>query len=259
MDITDPFLKIAGRPTDAGSFVDVRLARPDKQNALPGETVDALVDVFDAAAAGEADALVVSGDGENFCVGADLADLASEADEDPARIARRVQTLVDAVRSCPVPVVVSVHGRALGVGCHLCLGADVVVGATSATWGFPEVALDLPVTGYVVPLLTAQIGERRARDWLLTGRTVGAEEAEHAGFVTRVVPDDDRADAVEEYVDTFAANGKYTVSVLRERFAAGATTDLDSLRRSERRAFDRAFRDGTAGERIDAFRGGDQG
>src|SRR5699024_9710166 len=123
----------------------VRLARPAKLNALPDGSLDAIVDFFDGVDSSDADVVTVGGEGEHFCVGADINELGSSEDNDHAASAARVQRLVDSIRRCPLPVVAGVRGRAFGAGFLLCLGVDLVVAAKDASFSLPEIRLGLPV------------------------------------------------------------------------------------------------------------------
>lgn len=86
-------------------------------------------------------------------MGVDLSDLAPEAVEDPETLAQGVEDLVLALRECPLPVVVRVHGRAVGAGFLMCLGADLVIASEDAAFSLPEADLGIPVAGFAATLL----------------------------------------------------------------------------------------------------------
>ncbi|WP_323173369.1 enoyl-CoA hydratase/isomerase family protein [Natrialba sp. PRR66] len=153
---------------------DVRLSRPEKHNVLPTDTIAALAELIGSIGRTDGDALVVSADGKNFSVGADLADLAPNALEDPAALARGVEDLVLSLRKCPLPVVARVHGCAVSVGFLACLGADLVIASEDAIFSVPEADLGIPIAGFAAPLLPRAIGDHRAREWLFTGAEIGA-------------------------------------------------------------------------------------
>lgn len=208
--------------TERATVDDVRilrltLDRPEKLNSLPMTTVERLTETVDDVDAEAVDAVVLRGRGNDFCAGMDLADMPDGAAVvDGGRV---MHDVVEALRTCPVPVVTAVVGRAFGAGFMFCLGADVVLAAEDATFGLQEVKLGIPIAGYVTTLLPRSIGEHRAREWLLTGREVPAEEAERAGLVARVVPSAALTDAVSETLAHFASSSGDTMVLLKDRMA----------------------------------------
>ncbi|AXH97043.1 crotonase/enoyl-CoA hydratase family protein [Ornithinimicrobium avium] len=175
----------------------VRLARPDKLNALTLEMLDGLV----AAARslrGQADvrAVVLSGEGDAFCAGLDL----RAALRQPRGIATRFvplpwtgtnvfQEACWAWRRLPVPVVAAVHGHCLGAGLQLALGADLRVSTPDAQWSVREARWGLVPDMSGTRSLVELVGLDVAKELTLTARTVGGEEAHRLGLVTRVAAD----------------------------------------------------------------------
>ena len=176
-----------------GPVLALTLARPAKRNALSLPLVDALHDALDAAElAADVRVVTLSGDGPDFCAGADLQELLASADREPAaneRDALRLGTLLARLRTFARPVVAIVHGRALAGGAGLATACDIVVAAESARFGYPEMQRGF-VPAMVMTLLRRQAGEKAAFDLVATGRVIGAPEAHALGLVTRVVPDE---------------------------------------------------------------------
>jgi enoyl-CoA hydratase len=166
------------------------LHRPEKRNALDLELVEA---IHEALADLETDpgvrAVVLTGAGDHFMAGADIAELRER--RAPEALAAINSTLFRRVEELPVPVVAALRGYALGGGCELALAADLRVAGRSTRLGQPEVALGiLPGAGatYRLPLL---VGMGLAKELILTGRQVDAEEALRIGLVNRVVEDEE--------------------------------------------------------------------
>lgn len=250
----DEFLEFGTDRTVEGVVRRVRLSRPAKLNALPNATVDALADFFQRAVRDDADVVTVQADGDDFCVGADMAELDQPEMTDYAESAARMQRLVDGIRNCPTPVVAGVQGRAFGAGFLLCLGVDIVVASDDAVFALPEAGLGLPVAGYASTLLPRLIGERHARDWLFTGRTVDVEEAVRAGFVTRAVDRGALGDEVCDVVNELASNSGHAIAVLKDHMASPTPSrDAIEVRECERTAMRDAFEEGDARDRISAF------
>ncbi len=175
-----------------GARRTLTLARPDKKNALDRRMADELHDAIEAAAADDAvRVIVVTGDGEDFCAGADLAALerlladGREAHRaDAAALGRVFMSLRDAGK----PTVAVVRGRALAGGAGLASACDLVIAHEHAQFGYPEVRIGF-VPAMVMTMLRRAVGEKRAFDLVGTGRVVGADEAERIGLASRVLAD----------------------------------------------------------------------
>ncbi|MFC5973545.1 enoyl-CoA hydratase/isomerase family protein [Halomarina salina] len=241
--------------TTDGEQVTVTLDRPGAYNALPVDAVDALVDAIRDLDRTDGSVVVVRGAGDHFSVGADLDDLDPADDAEARALSETYVDLTLAVRECPLPVVAAVQGRALGFGFLLALAADLVVATEDATFAVPEVRLGIPISGLAVALLPRLVGERRARDWLLTGRDVSAAEALSAGFVSRTAASDDLDEAVADLTNTLEANSGHTIAALKRRLGAPVpSADVSTLREEAADAMARAFDDGDARGRLDEFR-----
>ena len=177
----------------------LRLNRPERLNAMSFELMTALYDAFRQVAADNATWVVVlTGEGRGFCSGLDLEDPGVIPGIDDMAVARigmlamaHFSRVVPAVRDLPQPVIAAVNGPAYGGGMCLSLGADVRFAAASAEFNATGIVNGLTSTELGASwLLPRLIGASRANDLLLTGRKIGADEAERIGLVSRVVPDD---------------------------------------------------------------------
>ncbi|MBV9200659.1 MAG: enoyl-CoA hydratase/isomerase family protein [Alphaproteobacteria bacterium] len=169
----------------------VTLDRPEVLNALNFELLRDLGAALDQAAGGDARALLVMGAGARaFCAGADVKELMGRslrAQRDGAALGQAVFAKLDAL---PIPSVALISGYAFGGGLELALACTFRLAAKSARLGLPEIKLGL-IPGYGgTQRLPRLIGEARALDMILTGRTVEAEEAERIGLVNRIVEGD---------------------------------------------------------------------
>lgn len=167
------------------------LNRPDKRNAIDAAMVSALLAALERA---DLDAgvrvVALRGAGQDFCAGADLAELLGSADRSPAANEASAAQLGEVflrMRRLPKPVVAAVHGRALAGGCGLATACDLVVAHADATFGYPEVRRGF-VPAMVMAMLRRAVGEKVAFDLVVTGRSLSAEEARALGLVSRVVP-----------------------------------------------------------------------
>jgi len=170
----------------------IALAKPGRRNAFDAELIDALRVAFEDV--GDARAVVLSGDGPSFCAGADVewqrASIGLDYDANVAD-AMRLYRMLEAVRSCPAPLVARVQGYALGGGSGLAACADAVVAAADAVFGFSEVRLGI-APAVISPFVFAKVGER-ARRYFVTGERFGAETALRIGLADEVAEDLDAA------------------------------------------------------------------
>ena len=189
-----------------GAVALVTLNRPEKRNALNDALVAALKDALrDADAREQVRAIVITGAGADFCSGADLSALKkiSEASvEENMEDARSLMELYALTRSVRVPVVAAVRGRALAGGCGLATACDIVLAASSARFGYPEVKIGF-VPAMVMAILRRNVSEKRAFELVTRGEEISADEAERIGLVNRVFADEDFEESVERYVAAF--------------------------------------------------------
>jgi methylglutaconyl-CoA hydratase len=169
----------------------ITLARPDKKNALSKQTAIELVAALrELEAAADVRLVIVEGDGDDFCTGADLAALESTLDagaEAHIEDARALGLVFATMRGMSKPIVAIVRGRTLGGGAGLATACDIVLAEASAQFGYPEVRLGF-VPALVMTMLRRAVGEKRAADLVLTGRIIGADEAERIGLISRCIP-----------------------------------------------------------------------
>jgi methylglutaconyl-CoA hydratase len=167
------------------------LNRPETRNALSEEMVKALDGALAAALADrEVRVVVLTGAGKAFCAGADLKALAANhgrSSADDLRDSRRLQGLYLRMAQSSKPIVAAVNGPALAGGCGLAVLCDLVLCTPEARFGYPEVKVGF-VAAMVLVFLQRAVGERKARELLLTGRPVEPAEAMALGLVQRVVP-----------------------------------------------------------------------
>ena len=163
----------------------VRLDRP-KMNALSTELLGQLADAAADLTANPPGAVVVWGGERIFAAGADIAEFKGP---DEARvIGGEFRKALDAVAAIPRAVIAAVNGYALGGGCELALACDFRVAAENAKFGQPEILLGIIPGGGGTQRLSRLVGPARAKDLILSGRQVTADEAERIGLADRVVP-----------------------------------------------------------------------
>lgn len=181
------------------SVAVVRLARPERKNALTFEMYSALRDLFRAAHADRTvRAFLIEGAGDNFCSGGDVFEiiepLTTMSTPQLLEFTRLTGDLVKAMRACPQPIVASIDGTCAGAGAIIAMASDIRYGTPDAkiAFLFSRVGLAGCDMG-ACALLPRIIGQGRATELLLTGRTVAADEALSWGFLNRVVDRDQLA------------------------------------------------------------------
>src|SRR5256886_9047315 len=175
-----------------GQMLRVTLAKPERRNAFDAALIAELTEAF--ADVGDARAVVLAGDGPSFCAGADVEWQRAAIDlsyDENVEDALRLYRMLEAIDSCPAPVVVRVHGYALGGGSGLVACADVALAAEDAIFGFSEVKLGI-VPAVISPFVLPKIGAA-ARRYFLTGERFDAPTALRIGLVHEVAADHDAA------------------------------------------------------------------
>jgi methylglutaconyl-CoA hydratase len=168
-----------------GPVLRVTLARPERRNAFDAALIAELTGAF--ADVGDARAVVLSGEGQSFCAGADVEWQRSAIDlseEENVEDALRLYRMCETIDYCPAPVVARVHGYALGGGSGLVACADIAVAAPDAVFGFSEVKLGI-IPAVISPFVLPKIGAH-ARRYFLTGERFDAQAALRIGLVHEV-------------------------------------------------------------------------
>jgi enoyl-CoA hydratase len=222
-----------------GAVTVITLNRPQALNALNSQVLEDLIAAFAAFEADPAQrCAVLTGSGEKaFAAGADIKEMADKpATEFYADdfFARWTSHLVKATRK---PWIAAVNGFALGGGCELAMMADFIIASDTARFGQPEIKLGVAPGMGGSQRLTRAVGKSKAMELCLTGRMMGAEEAERAGLVARIVP---LADLMEDAIKTataIAAMPPIAAIANKEMVNAAFETTLDQGLIFERRLF----------------------
>lgn len=201
-----------------GSVARITLNRPEKRNALNEKLVSGIkAALHKANAEGAVRVVVITGAGQDFCSGADLESLrkVSEASvSENVEDARSLMDLFELIRQLPVPIVAAVRGRALAGGCGLASACDLVLAASSARFGYPEVKIGF-VPAMVMAILKRNVSEKRAFELLTKGAEISAEEAKQFGLVNQVFNDETFDDDVNAYVRVFETVSRSAVALTK--------------------------------------------
>ena len=214
---------------DDGPVRTITLNRPARRNAMTPEMQLELIAAMEEAASSHCRVVVFAGAGEAFCSGLDLSALqemneksAEEHRLDAERIARLFHTLY----VLPRPTIAAVHGAAIAGGTGLATICDFTLAVPAAKFGYTEVRIGF-VPAVVSAYLALQIGDKRSRDLLLTGRLFDAAEGFRLGLVNEVVPADDLHGRVRSLAEVLAANSPDSLAATKRLLAAQNRQWLD--------------------------------
>ena len=199
----------------------IMLNRPERRNAMTPEMQDELIAAFEKAATGHCRVVVLTGAGEAFCAGLDLQHLQAIADKSQSEHvadAERVSRLFRTLYELPKPTIAVVHGAAIAGGTGLATICDFTLAAPGVKFGFTEVKIGF-VPALVSAFLAMQIGDKRSRDLLLTGRLFSSEEAERLGLVNHVFPSEELTDRASALANLLKANSPQSMAATKRLMA----------------------------------------
>jgi methylglutaconyl-CoA hydratase len=201
-----------------GKVVIVTLNRPEKRNAISTKMIE---DLFAALNAAEADSsirvVILTGAGTCFCSGMDLEMLqaiASQTPDENLADSRRMARMFQLVHGFPKPLITAVNGAAIAGGCGLATLSDFTVAAPEAKFGYTEVRIGF-IPALVSVMLRRQVGEKHARDLLLTGRVIDAADAFRLGLVNEIVPLGDLMNRAREVAAMFVESSPVSLAMTK--------------------------------------------
>ncbi len=211
-----------------------------KVNALSAALLSELHGVATELAADPPGAVVVTGGDRIFAAGAEISEFGGP--DEAAVIGDRIHATLDAIAAIPRMVIASVSGYALGGGCELALACDVRFASTRARFGQPEILLGIIPGGGGTQRLARLIGPAKAKDLILTGRHVPADEALAIGLVDYVVPADELTTTVMAYAAELARGPLQAHALAKSAIDRGLDSTLADGLELERQAFVEVFR-----------------
>lgn len=208
----------------------ITLNRPAQRNAMTPEMQTELITAMEDASTSDCGVLVLTGAGNAFCSGLDLSSLqamkdktAAEHRADAERIARLFRTLYE----LPIPTIAAVHGAAVAGGTGLATICDFTLATPAAKFGFTETRIGF-VPALVSAFLVLQVGDKRSRDLLLTGRIFDAEEAFRLGLVNEVVTPENLPQRIQALAEVLVANSPQALAATKRLLAMQSEVWLDS-------------------------------
>jgi len=212
-----------------GSIATITLNRPEKRNAISYDLIDDLLGALREVAKSPAQILILTGAGKAFCSGMDLDNLKSligrsseQSLEDSKTMASLFRTLYD----FPKPTIAAVNGAAIAGGTGLATLCDFTLAVPEAKFGYTEVRIGF-VPAIVSTFLLRQVGEKIARDLLLTGRLFDADEAKRMGLINEIVTADQLINRARELAASLLENSPASLRYTKRLLSDAARTELD--------------------------------
>jgi len=217
----------------SGHIANITLNRPDKRNAISTTMMAELQTALDEIEKSHVRVALITGAGKAFCAGMDLEMLAAIGKQSAAENqedSRRIAKMFRRIWSFPRPLIAAVNGAAYAGGCGIATLCDFTLAAPEAKFGYTEVKIGF-LPAIVSVFLTRQIGEKRSRDLLLTGRIIDAAEAKEFGLVTEIVPAEHLLHRAQELAETLIEASPSSLSrakrLLISSEIAGVDHDLE--------------------------------
>ena len=212
-----------------GQLATIRLARPEKRNAISTQMIEELLGALEECKRGPARVVIVTGEGAAFCSGMDLdalKSIAGQSAEQNLEDSRRMARMFRRLWSFPKPLIAAVNGPAIAGGCGIATLCDFTLAVPEAKFGYTEVGIGF-IPAIVSVFLIRQVGEKRARELLLTGRILDASEARGLGLVTQVVPEEGLMDAARMLAVSLVSNSPSSVLGTKRLMRRYAEAEVD--------------------------------
>lgn len=212
-----------------GPVALITLNRPDKRNAISYELIDELLAALGKVEQSAAQVLILTGAGKAFCAGMDLDNLKSLTGRTPEENRQDSQTMGLLFRSIyefPKPTIAAVNGPAIAGGCGIATLCDFTLAVREAKFGYTEVRIGF-LPAIVSTFLLRQIGEKHARDLLLTGRIIDADEAFRMGLVNEVVDADKLMSRARELAEQLMENSPASLTATKQLLTGYSFDELN--------------------------------
>lgn len=213
-----------------GPLATLTLNRPEKRNAISYALIDEILRVLEEVQnSAAAQVLILTGAGRAFCSGMDLDNLRSitgRSEEESLGDSRTMAHMFRTLYEFPKVTIAAVNGPAIAGGCGLATLCDFTVASSEAKFGYSEVRIGF-VPAIVSAFLLRQVGEKQARDLLLTGRIISAEEAFRFGLVNEVVAPDHLARRARELANSLLENSPASLLATKQLLRCYAAPEMD--------------------------------
>jgi enoyl-CoA hydratase len=232
----------------------LKINRPQALNALNMETLKELKDaISDLEEDKKIKVVILTGEGKAFIAGADIKQMADLTPLEAKEFSEFGHDMLSRLENSRLPIIAAINGFALGGGCETLLACDICIAAKSAKIGQPEINLGIHPGFGGTQRLPRLVGKIKAKELLLTGRNIGADEALEIGLVNLVVDDDKLMETAENMAKQIAKKSSVPTSFIKELVNKGMNIDLDSANSLEISYFSSSFSTHDQKEGMKAF------
>jgi methylglutaconyl-CoA hydratase len=213
----------------SGYLSTITLNRPEKRNAISTQMIAEVQTALDAIEKTHTRVVILTATGKAFCAGIDLELLQAIARQSPAENqedSKRIAKMFRKIWSFSRPIIAAVNGHALAGGCGIATLCDFTLAVPEAKFGYTEVKIGF-LPAIVSVFLTRQIGEKRARDLLLTGRLLEAVEAKEMGLVNEIVPAENLMNRAHELAEVILAASPSSVTRAKHLLVSAEAASVD--------------------------------
>ncbi|MBN1540238.1 MAG: enoyl-CoA hydratase/isomerase family protein [Candidatus Thermoplasmatota archaeon] len=237
-----------------GPVAVLKVNRPEALNALNEQVLRELTEaVSDLETDRSISVVVFTGEGKSFIAGADIKLMVNLTPLEAKVFAENGHNLLNRIEASRLPYIAAVNGYALGGGCEVMMACDMVIASTKAKIGQPEINLGISPGFGGTQRLTRHIGRMRAKELLLTGDSISAQEAYELGLVNRVVQPEALMDAAMELANKIAEKSDVQISFIKALVNKGADIDLTTANYLEISYFSSSFSTHDQKEGMNAF------
>jgi len=232
----------------------ITINRPEVLNALNEATIqDLTTAVHDLEQDSKVRVAVITGQGKAFIAGADIKQMSSMNTLEAKQFSEMGHRLLDAIRGSRLPYIAMINGYALGGGCELLMACDITVAARSAKLGQPEINLGISPGFCGTQCLPRLVGRAKAKELMLTGQNITAEEGHRIGLLTRVVDDDKLQEETMKLAETIAQKSPVQTAFIKALVNKGTDIDMHSACALEVSYFSSSFATQDQKEGMKAF------
>ncbi|HKS40704.1 MAG TPA: enoyl-CoA hydratase [Blastocatellia bacterium] len=204
----------------------ITINRPERRNALDGETMILLREEIERSAEDESRVVILTGAGNSFCAGADLQAVGQREVDVTTSLRERTNPTILAMRKLAKPIIARIHGHAVGVGCNYALACDILIASDQAKFGQVFIKIGLMPDGGSTYFLPRIVGYAKAFELIATGDIFGAQDALALGLVNRVVAFSELDATVNAMAERLAASPPIALAKIKEGLANGERSDL---------------------------------
>lgn len=237
------------------SIAIIKINRPKVLNALNKDTIIELTKaIFELEHDKKINVVILTGEGDKaFIAGADISQMANMTSLEAKEFVEHGHNMLNSIEKSRLPFIAAIKGYALGGGCETIMACDIVIAGKSAKLGQPEINLGISPGFGGTQRLPRLVGRMKAKELLLTGRNIDAEEAHNIGLVNMVIDDDKLMETAEKIAGKIASKSSVQTSFIKALVNKGIDIDLNTANSLEISYFSSSFSTHDQKEGMKAF------